>query len=266
MKKLSVSLKESRFVDLINKKFTGEGRKEDGTKVKTCLETEIYLKNPESDYNGLIKDRFRCYPSLYLGFSIEIIPKNVNFEDLKNFKIPYQYLAYEAKGKYEKSLMCAFAPYSKCENELEKIFKIYDESDYDEICRSISEKLKEVGELLDYIPESWSDYTTYVQGDDSYVNEDDPDYVGEYHLRLIDKDTVYNWYNKYIDGSDETDYIEYFKDDIINHYPELKNEDFIVYSYGGDNYNIALPLNINNLNNIKEYCEYAKKWFTSRRN
>ena len=29
MKKLSVSLKESRFVDLINKKFTGEIRKED---------------------------------------------------------------------------------------------------------------------------------------------------------------------------------------------------------------------------------------------
>ena len=29
MRKLSVSLKESRFVDLINKKFTGEIRKED---------------------------------------------------------------------------------------------------------------------------------------------------------------------------------------------------------------------------------------------
>ena len=261
MKKLSVSLKESRFVDLIDKKFTGEGRKEDGTKVKTCLNTEIFLKNPESKYDDLIEDIFLNDSDLkvYIGK-----PENVNFEDLKNFKIPYKYLVYE--GKYGISLMCEFAPYSKCEDELENFFKIYDESDYDEICRSISEKLKEVGELLDYIPESWSDYTTYVQGDDSYVNEDDPDYVGEYHLRLIDKNTVYNWYNKYIDGSDETDYIEYFKDDIINHYPELKNEDFIVYSYGGDNYNIALPLNINNLNNIKEYCEYAKKWFTSRRN
>ena len=257
MKKLSVSLKESRFVDLINKKFTGERRKEDGTKVKTCLETEIYLKNPESKYNDLIQDIIINQPDLkiYIGKPQD---NDVKIEDLKNFKIPYKYLVYE--GKYGTSLMCEFVHYSECEDELEKWYEIDNESDYNEICRSISEKLKEVGKRLEYIPENDS----YVIGYLSDTNADE--YTREYHLCLIDEDTVYNWYCEYVNKSDNTDYIKEFKTEITSNYPELKYEDFIVWSYAGYGCNIAIPLNINNLNNIKEYCEYAKKWFTSRRN
>jgi hypothetical protein len=247
MKKLSVSLKESRFVDLINKKFTGERRKEDGKKVKTCLGTEIFLKNPESDYNGLIKDMFRLYPSL--GFTIGSVPYNVNFEDLKNFKIPYKYLVYE--DKYRISLMSEFTPYSDCEDELKKWHEIDNEFDYDEICRGISEKIKEVGELI-----------VLIKFDDDCVDDYEIDnYDWKYHLLLIDEDTVSNWYYKYIDESDETNYLEKFEDEIRDQYPELKHTDFIVWDYNVQYYNISLPLNINNLNNIKEYYEYAKKWF-----
>ena len=258
MKKLSVSLKESRFVDLINKKFTGESRKEDGTKVKTCLNTEICLKNPESKYNDLIEYMFLLYPSyIGLGFSIETIPKTVNFEDLKNCNILYKYLVYEeTKSKYGRSLMCTFAPYSECEEKLEKFYKIDNEFDYDEICRSISEKIKEVGELIVRI-------SFYDDCEDDYY---DDYYDGKYQLLLIDFDTVDNWYYKYIDESDKTDYIDMFEEDIKKQYPELEHTDFIVWNYNVTYYNISLPLNINNLNNIKEYCEYAKKWFTSRRN
>jgi len=249
MKKLSVSLKESRFVDLINKKFTDERRKEDGKKVKTCLNTEIFLKNPESKYDDLIEDIFLNDSDLkvYIGK-----PENVNFEDLKNFKIPYKYLVYE--GKYGTSLMCEFAPYSECEDELADYFEIYDESDYNEICRSISEKLKENGELLEYIPNN----NSYVKGDDSnsYLRADE--YTGDYHLLLIDENTVYNCN---LEETDDTDYILVFKNDIIYKYPELEDEDFIVWSYAGNGCNIAIPLNINNLNNIKEYYKYTQNWF-----
>ena len=252
MKKLSVSLKESRFVDLINKKFTGERRKEDGIKVKTCLNTEIFLKNPESKYDDLIEDIFLNDSDLkvYIGK-----PENVNFKDLKNFKIPYKYLVYE--GKYGTSLMCEFSPYSECEDELADYFEIYDESDYNEICRSISEKLKENGELLEYIPTN----NSYVKGDDSNSDLSADEYTENYHLLLIDEDTVYNWYCKYVNESDDTDYILMFKNDIIYKYPELEDEDFIVWSYAGYGCNIAIPLNINNLNHINEYYKYTQNWF-----
>ena len=151
--------------------------------------------------------------------------------------------------------MCEFEPYSECEDELEDYFEIYDKSDYDEICRSISEKIKDVGERLVYVDESFNDDNKDV---DKY------DYVGQYHLLLIDKDTAYNLYYKYTDVSQTTeDYREMLIADIKKRYPELKDTYFIVWTYYKD---IALPLNINNLNNIKEYCEYAKNWFTSRRN
>ena len=252
MKKLSVSLKESRFVDLINKKFTGERRKEDGIKVKTCLNTEIFLKNPESKYDDLIEDIIINESDLkiYIGK-----PKDddVKIEDLKNFKIPYKYLVYE--GKYGTSLMCAFAPYSECEDELADYFEIYDKSDYDEICRSISEKLKEVGKRLEYIPENDS----YVKGYLSDTRADE--YTREYHLCLIDEDTVYNWYCEYVNEYDDTDHIKEFKKEITSKYPELKYEDFIVWSYAGYGCNIAIPLNINNLNHINEYYKYTQNWF-----
>ena len=257
MKKLSVSLKESRFVDLINKKFTGERRKEDGIKVKTCLNTEIFLKNPESKYDDLIEDIIINESDLkiYIGK-----PKDddVKIEDLKNFKIPYKYLVYE--DNYRTSLMCKFLPYSKCEGELEDKFKIYDESDYNEICRSISEKIKAAGEILEYIPKE-KYVESYVIGDYRNPHLSADRYTRNYQLCLIYGDTVYEWFCKNIDKYDGQDYIEYFKDDIIYEYPELKYEDFIVWSYEEDHCNIGLPLNINNLNNIKEYCEYAKNWF-----
>ena len=43
--------------------------------------------------------------------------------------------------------------------------------------------------------------------------------------------------------------------------PELKYEDFIVWSYAGYGCNIAIPLNINNLNHINEYYKYTQNWF-----
>ena len=257
MKKLSVSLKESRFVDLINKKFTGERRKEDGIKVKTCLNTEIFLKNPESKYDDLIEDIIINESDLkiYIGK-----PKDddVKIEDLKNFKIPYKYLVYE--GKYGTSLMCEFAPYSECEDELADYFEIYDKSDYDEICRSISEKLKENGELLECIPKE-KYVESYVIGDYRNPHLSADRYTGNYHLLLIDENTVYNWYCKYVNESDDTDYILMFKNDIIYKYPELEDEDFIVWSYTGYGCNIAIPLNINNLNHINEYYKYTQNWF-----
>ena len=264
MKKLSVSLKESRFVDLINKKkFTDERRKEDGIKVKTCLNTEIFLKNPESKYDDLIEYMFSRYFSTFgLKFSIGTL-QNENFEDLKNFKIPYKYLVYD--DNYRTSLMCEFVPYSKCEGELEDKFKIYNESDYNKICRSISEKLKDAGEILEYIPkEKYVD--SYVIGDYLNPHLSADRYTRNYQLCLMYGDPAYEWFCKNIDKYDGQDYIGYFKDDIIYEYPELKYEDFIVWSYEEDHCNIGLPLNINNLNNIKEYCEYTKNWFTSRRN
>ena len=100
MKKLSVSLKESRFVDLINKKFTGEIRKEDMIgnlqKLKPVdlgIETSV-----------LWADKDLCVDKKYLFTFYEVtdmlkdsewrLPTVSEVKELKNYKIDFR------KGKY----------------------------------------------------------------------------------------------------------------------------------------------------------------------
>jgi hypothetical protein len=98
MKKLSVSLKESRFVDLINKKFTDEIRKED------LIGNLQKLKPVDIGTSVLWADDDLCDDGEYLFTFDEVtdmlkgsewrLPTVSEVEELKNYKIDYR------DGKY----------------------------------------------------------------------------------------------------------------------------------------------------------------------
>ena len=100
MRKLSVSLKESRFVDLINKKFTGETRKED--MIGNLQELKPVDLGIETSV--LWADKDLCVDKKYLFTFYEVtdmlkdsewrLPTVSEVRELKKYKL------YFRKGKY----------------------------------------------------------------------------------------------------------------------------------------------------------------------
>ena len=111
--------------------------------------------------------------------------------------------------------------------------------------------MKDVGNYFDYVP-SRNSWGLDKSGDIS-------EYEKEYIFKLIDESNSYNWE---VDHEDEADtYLEDFKESITSEFPELNDETFICWSYNDYGCSIGIPLNTNNLLNIKKYVEFTKQWF-----
>ena len=156
------------------------------------------------------------------------------------------------------TLYTSFATYSDLEDFFldDEFTNEYSEKDYVSICRCIATKLKEIGEYLEFVPLNNHSVST-ISDSSTKIS----DYKQEFQLRLIDESSVYSWV---CDNEDFDDFLTVFEDDIVNEFPELKDEDFIIWNY--NNYGgcyIAIPLTIDNMNNIKKYAEYTKSWFES---
>lgn len=254
---------ESLWSDLQNKSMGKSMRKEDGAKVHTCLGVDIILRNPSCDYNYLIKNIIEGGNNEY-DFGIQKLNDMPYTPDEKinvmKFEAPYDYLIYE--GGHGTDLVATFECYtSVVEYQLDDDFEDeYCGEDYISICRGIATKLKEVGDCFDYVHYG----KTSAIGDDKKPNDKKTDtskYEGDFVLELISETDVYYWS---IDQDDDlTESLDYFKDDIIYEFPELKDTDFLYWDY---NHNggcfIAIPAyNINNILNIRKYREFTKKWF-----
>jgi hypothetical protein len=256
MKKLS-KIVESLWSDLQDRSSGDVVRKEDGIKVHTCLDIDILLKNPNCDYNGLIHDIVVGGDNEY-EFGIHKLNDMSYTPDervnVMKFGAPYDYLIYE--GGHGTDLVATFSSYSELlEFNLDDDFEDeYCEEDYISICRGIATKVKEIGDCFVYVPRR----NTFMISVD---RQDTSDYEGDYCLELISENGMFDWI---VEHSDEQDIdLNDFKNDIIDEFPELRDMDFIGWSYtnNGGCY-VGIPAyNINNLLNIRKYKEFTEKWF-----
>lgn len=259
MKKLS-QIKESVWSDIHKRSNGKQVRKEDGKKVKTCLGIDVVLKNPECDYDNLIKTIIIGSDSEYAFGIHNIRDFSYSIEEIANmrkFVAPYTYMIYD--GGHGTDLIGEFSTYQEILdfNLDDKFEQEFCEEDYISICKTIATKYKEVGDCLKYVP---SKKAFMISSEKEYTSKYETDYVFE----LISESEVYNWLCDDIRNEEYDDtYLISFKEDIIYEFPELTNTDFICWSYS--NYGgcyVGIPsYNINNLLNIRKYIEFTKKWF-----
>ena len=260
MKKQS-KITESIWSDIQDRSMGKTRRKEDGVKVHTCIDVDIYLKNTfDSNYDDIIKGILN-YNDSYVDYRVGILSvrdKAYSTEEMANmrtFEAPYSYLIYD--GRYGTSLVAEFLTYDEMKDFGPDDFEDrICEEDYISICKGIATKLKEVGDSIEYLPRDIS----YIGNKKNNMN-----YDGDYALQLIGESDVNNWEVEYVDkygkGSTSTS-LEDFKEDMIYAFPELDDVEFITWSYNKYACNIGIPITATTVKNFKKYKEYTKNWFT----
>lgn len=261
IKKFNEFINESIWSDIQDRSAGEVGRKEDGVKVHTCIDVDIYLKSTSDfHYDELIKE-ILSYNDSYVEYKVGILSvrdKAYSPEEMKNmraFEAPYSYLIYD--GRYGTSLVAEFLTYDEMKDFGPDDFEDrICEEDYISICKGIATKLKEVGDSIEYLPRDIS----YIGNKKNNMN-----YDGDYALQLIGESDVNNWEVEYVDkygkGSTSTS-LEDFKEDMIYAFPELDDVEFITWSYNKYACNIGIPITATTVKNFKKYKEYTKNWFT----
>ena len=261
MKKQS-KITESIWSDIQDRSMGKTRRKEDGVKVHTCIDVDIYLKSTSDfHYDELIK-KILSYNDSYVDYRVGILSvrdKAYSTEEMANmrtFEAPYSYLIYD--GRYGTSLVAEFLTYDEMKDfGLDDFEDRICEEDYISICKGIATKLKEVGDSIEYLPRN---NTSYIGNKKNNMN-----YEGDYALQLIGESDVNNWEVEYVDkygeGSTSTS-LEDFKEDMIYAFPELDDVEFITWSYNNYACNIGIPITATTVKNFKKYKEYTKNWFT----
>ena len=262
MKKQS-KITESIWSDIQDISTGKTRRKEDGVKVHTCIDVDIYLKNTfDSNYDDIIKGILN-YNDSYVDYRVGILSvrdKAYSTEEMANmrtFEAPYSYLIFD--GRYGTSLVAEFWTYDEMKDfDLDDFEDRVCEEDYISICKGIATKLKEVGDSIEYLPRGKGSFIKTKYDNISYYN-------GDYVLQLIDESDVWNWEieytDKYGDGSTSTS-IEDFQESMIDTFPELDDVVFITWSYNNYACNIGIPITATTVKNFKKYKEYTKNWFT----
>ena len=262
MKKQS-KITESILSDIQDRSMGKTRRKEDGVKVHTCIDVDIYLKSTSDfHYDELIKGILN-YNDSYVDYRVGILSvrdKAYSTEEMANmrtFEAPYAYLIYD--GRYGTSLVAEFWTYDEMKDfGLDDFEDRICEEDYISICKGIATKLKEVGSNIEYLPRNKGGFIETKYDDISH-------YEGDYVLQLIGESDVNNWEVEYVDkygkGSTSTS-LEDFKEDMIYAFPELDDVEFITWSYNKYACNIGIPITATTVKNFKKYKEYTKNWFT----
>ena len=262
MKKQS-KITESIWSDIQDRSTGKTRRKEDGVKVHTCIDVDIYLKNTfDFNYDDIIKGILN-YNDSYVDYRVGILSvrdKAYSTEEMANmrtFEAPYSYLIFD--GRYGTSLVAEFWTYDEMKDfDLDDFEDRICEEDYISICKGIATKLKEVGDSIEYLPRGKGSFIKTKYDNISYYN-------GDYVLQLIDESDVWNWEieytDKYGDGSTSTS-LEDFQESMIDTFPELDDVVFITWSYNNYACNIGIPITATTVKNFKKYKEYTKNWFT----
>ena len=262
MKKLS-KITESIWSDMQDRSAGEIRRKEDGVKVHTCIDVDIYQKYTSDSYcDDLIKEILN-YNDSYVDYRVGILnvrDKAYSTEKMKNmraFEAPYAYLIYD--GIHGTSLVAEFWTYDEM-----KDFKLDDfedrvcEEDYISICKGIATKLKEIGGGIEYLPRNKGSFIETKYDDISH-------YEGDYVLQLINESDVNDWETQYTDkyGKGSTDFsLDDYKESMIDAFPELDDVVFITWSFNKYACNIGIPITATTVKNFKKYKEYTKNWFT----
>ena len=263
IKTCSDFLEESIWSDIQDRSMGKTRRKEDGVKVHTCIDVDIYLKNAsDSNYDELIKE-ILSYNDSYVEYKVGILSvrdKAYSPEEMKNmraFEAPYSYLIFD--GRYGTSLVAEFWTYDEMKDfDLDDFEDRICEEDYISICKGIATKLKEIGGSIEYLPRNKGSFIETKYDDISHY---DSDYV----LQLIDESDVSNWEIQYTDkyGEGSTAFsLDDYKESMIDAFPELDDVVFITWSFNHYACNIGIPITATTVKNFKKYKEYTKNWFT----
>ena len=257
---------ESIWSDIQDRSAGEVRRKEDGVKVHTCIDVDIYLKNvSDSYYDEFIKE-ILDYNNNYVEHKVAILntrDKAYSWEEMKNiraFEAPYTYLIYD--GGHGTDLIAEFCTYDEMKenDDLDDFEDRVIEEDYISICKGIATKLKEIGGGIAFLPR-------YNEGNFiGKTNEKISDYDGDYVLQLISESDVDYWdmeyREKYGEGSTDTSLDDY-KESMIDTFPELDDVVFITWEFNNSNgVNIGIPITATTVKNFKKYKEYTKNWFT----
>ena len=263
IKTCSDFLEESIWSDIQDRSMGKTRRKEDGVKVHTCIDVDIYLKNTsDSNYDELIKE-ILSYNDSYVEYKVGILSvrdKAYSPEEMKNmraFEAPYSYLIFD--GRYGTSLVAEFWTYDEMKDfDLDDFEDRICEEDYISICKGIATKLKEIGGSIEYLPRNKGGFIETKYDDISH-------YEGDYVLQLIDESDVYNWEIEYVDkyGEGSTTFsLDDYKESMIDAFPELDDVVFITWSYNNYACSIGIPITATTVKNFKKYKEFTKNWFT----
>lgn len=262
MKKLS-KIDESVWADMHRRSNGDIIKREDGIKVHTCIDIDIYLKNAsDSYYEELIKEILN-YNNSYVDYRVGILNtrnKAYSPEEMKNiraFEAPYSYLIYD--GGHGTDLIAEFWTYDEMKDfDLDDFEDRVPEEDYISICKGIATKLKEIGGDIEYLPMTKGSFIEAKYDNISY-------YEGDYVLQLIDESDVYDWEIQYTDkyGEESTaTCLQDYKESMIDTFPELDDVVFITWSFNNYACNIGIPITATTVKNFKKYKEYTKNWFT----
>ena len=251
MKKLS-KLHESIWSNM-NKRSEGTSiRKEDGVRVTTCLGTNAVV-SPDCDYDSAIKNILDNFVGDYSTMYVVNVRDSKYTPDemvnIRKWEAPYTYMIYE--GGSGTDLILDFETYDTLVEQEHEICEYVSENDYPAICRCIAEKFKQFGDHLSYIHNKFE----RINGDSRDVES------YSYVFRLIDEDTTYDWtLDK--DEFETGNYVEDFIEDIRNTFAAIDDQCFVTWNFHSSNGSyIAIPINFDNLINLKDYIEYTEKWF-----
>ena len=252
MKKLS-NIMESIWSDMQDRGTGDIKKKEDGIKVHTCLDVDIFV-SADCDYDSAIQyilNHFIDDDSIM--FVVNVRDSKYTPDEMVNIRkwqAPYTYMIYE--GGYGTDLILDFEPYDTLvENEYE-ICEYVSEKDYPAICRGIAEKMKQFGGNISYVHnKAW-----VINGDRRDIEK----YMYNYAFKLIDEGDVYYWTSEE-ENQDRSDYVNEFIEDMQNSFGAIGDQDFIGWSFNNYGISFAIPINFDNLLNLKDYIEYTQKWF-----
>ena len=256
MKKLS-QITESVWADIHRRSNGEQKRQEDGKKVTTCLGIDIFLHNPNCDYddliNSLLDPKSDCKVGIVRSKDSNITPDEM--VNVRKWEAPYDYLIYD--GLHGTDLVADFWTYDEMKDfDLDDVFyDNFSEEDYISICKGISTKLKEVGDCLEYVPR----HNAFVHS--SYNQKKikaATDYEGDYALELIGENDIADWGTRH---PDDEYWFEDFIDYMTDNFKELEKTDFITWSYNNYGESIAIPYSVSNLVNFKKYKEFTQNYF-----
>lgn len=254
MRKLS-KITESVWGDIRKKSLGQEARGEIGKKVTTCLDIDVIVST-ECDPDTVIQYLLDHYVGDDYNMSV------VNTRDTKytpdelvnarKWVAPYTFMIYD--GGHGTDLLLDFDTYEELQDKESEILELANKEDYQAICRCVAEKFKQFGDHISYIHPSRSEV---INGDKYALGK----YSNDYVFRLIDEESTYYWT---IDDENQSisAYDKVFIEDIQNTFACIDGQDFLKWSFNnsGGIY-IAIPINFDNLINLKDYIEYTEKWF-----
>ena len=133
-----------------------------------------------------------------------------------------------------------YASFYKWDEKMSEYFDGCSKSDYESICKSAVEILKKIKDQIDFAP---------IRNG------------GDCVLVLADESTVYNWICDQDEYELDDDWADLWKDDFRSFFDY--SDDIITWSYRNYAPIFSIPLNGDNIKNLKKYTEYANDFFKS---